>query len=125
MLVEMQTIVLTIKHDFTERCGQLLLSARQNNCASKQKTVLFHFVSNFLQTTEECMCLYLVQWESRGPHPGRRVAPTAPKRFVISFIPLCQTKDTTDGRKIRLIDVPSYSGQSDLQILYPATPTST
>ncbi|KER22527.1 hypothetical protein T265_09419 [Opisthorchis viverrini] len=27
-----------------------------------------------------------------GPHPGSRVAPTAPKRFVISFILLCQAK---------------------------------
>ncbi|KAG5445259.1 hypothetical protein CSKR_110440 [Clonorchis sinensis] len=30
------------------------------------------------------------QWESRSPHPGRRVA--APKRFVIFFITLCQAK---------------------------------
>ncbi|KAG5441339.1 hypothetical protein CSKR_103227 [Clonorchis sinensis] len=28
-------------------------------------------------------------WGSRGPHPGRRVAP---KRFVIFFIPLCQVE---------------------------------
>ncbi|KAG5449295.1 cyclin-dependent kinase 5 [Clonorchis sinensis] len=32
------------------------------------------------------------QWVSRGPHPGRRVAPTTPKRFMISFIPFCQVK---------------------------------
>ncbi|KAG5452186.1 hypothetical protein CSKR_104286 [Clonorchis sinensis] len=33
------------------------------------------------------------QWGSRGPNPGRRVAPKAPKLFVISFIPLCQVKE--------------------------------
>ncbi|KAG5452374.1 hypothetical protein CSKR_102277 [Clonorchis sinensis] len=32
------------------------------------------------------------QWGSRGPHPSRRVAPTAPKRFVISVMPFCQVK---------------------------------
>ncbi|KAG5445404.1 hypothetical protein CSKR_104668 [Clonorchis sinensis] len=29
---------------------------------------------------------------SRGPHPGRRETPTASKRFMISFILLCQVK---------------------------------
>ncbi|KER20732.1 hypothetical protein T265_10785 [Opisthorchis viverrini] len=37
-------------------------------------------------------CLQPGELGSRGPHPGRRVAPTAPKRFVISFILLCQIK---------------------------------
>ncbi|KAG5445925.1 hypothetical protein CSKR_111965 [Clonorchis sinensis] len=30
------------------------------------------------------------QWGSCSLHPGRRVAPSAPKRFVICFIPFCQ-----------------------------------
>ncbi|KER26974.1 hypothetical protein T265_05881 [Opisthorchis viverrini] len=30
------------------------------------------------------------QTGSRGPHPGRRTAPTTPKLFVISFMPFCQ-----------------------------------
>ncbi|KAG5448575.1 hypothetical protein CSKR_102008 [Clonorchis sinensis] len=32
------------------------------------------------------------QWSSRGPNPEMRVALTAPKRLVISFIPRCQVK---------------------------------
>ncbi|KAG5445012.1 hypothetical protein CSKR_105024 [Clonorchis sinensis] len=39
-----------------------------------------------------CSVFNRAQWGSRGPHPGMRVAPTALKRFVISFIPLCQVK---------------------------------
>ncbi|KAG5443280.1 hypothetical protein CSKR_106280 [Clonorchis sinensis] len=35
---------------------------------------------------------YLEVWESRSPHPGRRVAPTAPRLFAISFIPFCQVR---------------------------------
>ncbi|KER26350.1 hypothetical protein T265_06395 [Opisthorchis viverrini] len=50
-------------------------------------------------TTMLTRCLYLqtltqtAQGGSRGPHPGRRVASTAPKRFVISFISLCPVKN--------------------------------
>ncbi|KER28464.1 hypothetical protein T265_04693 [Opisthorchis viverrini] len=35
------------------------------------------------------------RWGSRDLHPGERVAPTAPKRFVIPFILLCQVKGWT------------------------------
>ncbi|KER25547.1 hypothetical protein T265_07006 [Opisthorchis viverrini] len=39
-----------------------------------------------------CSVYNRAQLGSRSPHPGRRVAPTAPKPFVLSFMPLCQLK---------------------------------
>ncbi|KAG5443756.1 hypothetical protein CSKR_111011 [Clonorchis sinensis] len=41
-----------------------------------------------------CSVSNQAQWRSRGPHPGRRGTPTAPKRFVIYFIPFCQIRQS-------------------------------
>ncbi|KAG5442201.1 hypothetical protein CSKR_100215 [Clonorchis sinensis] len=59
------------------------------NQVDLQMSVFIEGVQSFLATY---FGSYLVQWGSRGSHPGRRVAPTASKHFVVPFIPVFQVK---------------------------------